>query len=326
MLLKVADVSGVAEARRKAVGLSRKLGANEAQAGRVGIISTELASNLRKHAGEGSLILQAFDDRDGFGIEMLAFDAGPGMHDIEVCLADGYSTTSSAGIGLGAVNRLSDTFAICSWPRGGTAAVARIRFSPPDKTRTFLISSASGSFPGEDVCGDAFAVQQQGSRCVALLADGSGHGELALQAANLAVQIFLKARSLPPHMVCAEIHEGLRATRGAAIGIADIDLAEARVAFCGLGNVSGMLISHGTARRMVSQNGTAGHVASRIGVFYYSFAERPCVVLHSDGLSARWNLDRYPGLAAAHPGLMASILFRDFRRGRDDATIVVMRG
>ena len=76
---------------------------------------------------------------------------------------------------------------------------------------------------------------------------------------------------------------------------------------------------------MASYNGTAGHVAPRIREFTYPFTGRPLVILHSDGLSARWEIDAYPGLAASHPSLVAGMLFRHHRRGRDDATVVAMR-
>jgi hypothetical protein len=79
------------------------------------------------------------------------------------------------------------------------------------------------------------------------------------------------------------------------------------------------------ARQMVSHNGTAGHVAPRIREFVYPFSGAPCVIMHSDGLSNRWRIGDYPGLAACHPSLIAAVLFRDFRRGKDDATIAVMR-
>jgi hypothetical protein len=45
--------------------------------------------------------------------------------------------------------------------------------------------------------------------------------------------------------------------------------------------------------------------------------------MHSDGLSTRWNIEQYPGLASRHPALLAGVLFRDFGRKRDDATILV---
>jgi hypothetical protein len=48
-------------------------------------------------------------------------------------------------------------------------------------------------------------------------------------------------------------------------------------------------------------------------------------VLHSDGLSARWSLEDYPGLAERDPALIAGVLFRDFGRDRDDAVVVAVR-
>ena len=49
------------------------------------------------------------------------------------------------------------------------------------------------------------------------------------------------------------------------------------------------------------------------------------MILHSDGLTARWDLGAYPGLIGAHPSLIAGILYRDYRRGRDDASVVAVR-
>jgi hypothetical protein len=48
-------------------------------------------------------------------------------------------------------------------------------------------------------------------------------------------------------------------------------------------------------------------------------------VLHSDGVGSRWDLAEYPGLSTRHPALIAGVLHRDFSRGRDDATVVVVR-
>ena len=77
---------------------------------------------------------------------------------------------------------------------------------------------------------------------------------------------------------------------------------------------------------MVSLNGVAGHIAPRIREFTYPWLPGAMIVLHSDGISAKWNLSTYPGLAAQHPSLVAGILFRDHRRPRDDASIVVAAG
>ena len=122
------------------------------------------------------------------------------------------------------------------------------------------------------------------------------------------------------------MHRALAPTRGAALAVARVD-ADARVVrFVGVGNITGALICGGETRRMVSHNGTAGHVAPRIREFTYPFTDDPVLIMHSDGLSAKWDLAGYPGLASSHPSLIAGVLFRDHRRDRDDATIVVMRG
>jgi hypothetical protein len=49
------------------------------------------------------------------------------------------------------------------------------------------------------------------------------------------------------------------------------------------------------------------------------------LVLHSDGLGTRWNLNAYPGLSAHHPSLIAGVLYRDFKRGTDDVTVLVAK-
>jgi hypothetical protein len=121
------------------------------------------------------------------------------------------------------------------------------------------------------------------------------------------------------------IHDGLRATRGAAIAVALVDLGRDRVLFGGIGNIAGAIASPGDVRRMVSHNGTAGLMARRVQAFEYALPAGGHLILHSDGLSTNWSLDRYPGILAAHPSLIAAVLWRDQNRGRDDATVLVAR-
>ena len=84
--------------------------------------------------------------------------------------------------------------------------------------------------------------------------------------------------------------------------------------------VSGGRVSqHGVAQRH-RRTCRAAHPA-----FTYPFTGSPLIILHSDGLTSRWDLATYPGLAGQHPSLLAGVLLRDFRRGRDDASVVAMR-
>jgi hypothetical protein len=121
------------------------------------------------------------------------------------------------------------------------------------------------------------------------------------------------------------IHAGLRGTRGAAVAVAEVALKTRGVRYAGVGNISGLILSGGTAHNLVSHNGTAGVEARKIQEFSYPWPEDGLLVLHSDGLATHWSLADYPGLAQKDPALIAGVLFRDHQRLRDDSTVVVAK-
>ena len=67
------------------------------------------------------------------------------------------------------------------------------------------------------------------------------------------------------------------------------------------------------------------HQLHRVHEFAYPWPPDALIVLHSDGLTSQWRLDRYVGLLGRRPSLIAGVLYRDFCRGRDDVTVVVIR-
>jgi len=162
-------------------------------------------------------------------------------------------------------------------------------------------------------------------RCMVLVVDGLGHGLEAATAAEEATRLFRAHPGAKPEAVMALLHDGLRGTRGAAAAVAELDLRTRTVRFVGVGNVSGFVRGAASSQGMVSHHGTLGHQALRMQEFRYSWPEDALVVLHSDGLSARWDLASYPGLAGRHPMVIAAVLYRDHARRTDDASIVVLR-
>jgi anti-sigma regulatory factor (Ser/Thr protein kinase) len=321
----VRDASEVGEARRAAAGLAHRKGFSQDVEARIALVATELATNLLKHAGEGLVAINEFIDADGSGIELLALDKGPGMTDVARCLVDGFSTAGSPGSGLGAVARVSDSYAIYSRPGVGTAVMARFLVPSVVPPGALEIGVVIDTYPGESICGDGWATANGRRGASLLLVDGSGHGPLAAGAAETAARAFADNIDEECVPLVEAIHRALAPTRGAALAVARIDAAAQVVRFVGVGNIGAVLANGGEARRMASYNGTAGHVAPRIREFTYPFSGKPLVILHSDGLSARWEIEAYPGLAASHPSLVAGMLFRHHRRGRDDATVVAMR-
>jgi hypothetical protein len=76
---------------------------------------------------------------------------------------------------------------------------------------------------------------------------------------------------------------------------------------------------------MVSVHGTLGHDLRKVQEFEYRCPAGALLVMHSDGLTSSLSVERYRGLESRNPTLIAAILYRDFQRGRDDATVVVAR-
>lgn len=315
----------IAESRRRAVDLARQHDVTEDKQGRLALIVTELGTNLLKHAGGGELVIDTFDDREGCGIEVLALDRGPGIADINRALQDGYSTAGSPGSGLGAANRLADVFALASTAGQGTAVVARVTGPGGQPGCRFTTRGLAVAHPGETDCGDAWQVRYLGDIALVLVVDGLGHGTAAAKAAERAVTIFRDKAYAGLEDLLTELHRGLAQTRGAAVAVAELDFARGRLSYSGIGNIAGTLIAGPRVQRLVSLNGIAGHVASRIRAFEYAFSAPPTLLVHSDGIGARWNLDSYPGLRTAHPSLIAGVLYRDCRKPRDDAGVVAIK-
>jgi hypothetical protein len=125
--------------------------------------------------------------------------------------------------------------------------------------------------------------------------------------------------------VIAQVHAALRSTRGAAVSVAEIDPQASALNYSGLGNIGASILSQRETKSLVSHNGIAGHEMRKIQEFAYDWRSDCRLVMHSDGISARWDLARYPGLALRDPSVVAGVIYRDFSRGRDDALVVVVR-
>jgi anti-sigma regulatory factor (Ser/Thr protein kinase) len=331
--MRVSESSGAGEARRVAMGVAETLGFHSVRTGEVGIIVTELANNLWRHAGEGEIILRQLTAPGNLpsspsinGMEILAIDKGAGMADIEKCSRDGYSTGGSAGIGLGAVARLSSYSEIYSKPKQGTVFLSQVWANP--LLRTFFSTPKIGvlcvSINKEQACGDAWAEKYTESGHHIILADGLGHGIMAAKAAHDALRIFSQ-RQPSSTTLFEEMHLALKATVGAVVGLVEISPGGQTLSFTGIGNIEGRIFAGDAKHRLISNNGTVGHSLQTVRRWEYPWRPDALLILHSDGISSKWDLESYPGLSSRHPSVIAGVIYRDFRRERDDATVIVLR-
>lgn len=322
----IEDLSFVGEARRHVARLTAERGWPEHDAARAALVATELGTNLAKHAQAGQLLVAA---RDAPGdIELIAVDRGPGMPDLARSLRDGFSTTATAGTGLGAIARQSELFDLHSAPGLGTVCLARVRprtaEAAPVVTDAFDWGAVCVPVRGETACGDAWMLAFEGHRAAAVLADGLGHGPDAQVAAQAALEGFASRPFDDGAATMQRMHERLRTTRGAAVFGLWMDGEEA-LRYTGAGNVAGRLISGTADQSLATAHGTLGLQVRR---FDLSAAKRPphaLALLHSDGVQTRWPGNALAPLLARDPTLLAARIFCDYARGRDDACIVVLR-
>lgn len=323
LFFPVDDASRIAEVRRagERIAQEEELDA-ESAIPKVSLVLTEICTNLIKHATGGEVFLSPLSARSGPGIEILAVDRGPGMSDLNRSLADGYSSTDTAGTGFGAIMRLSTEFDIYSQPGKGTVLVARIQRSGASATD---VGAVLKPIRGEEVSGDAWALARAAGALVLIVADGLGHGLMAAQASAEAIAAFRRAEDYAPTAVLGKVHLRARSTRGAAVAVAYVDPGKAKVRYAGIGNISGVLIGGSKPVMMISHNGTAGYYSPRFQEFEYSLPSPGLVIMHSDGLHTSWNLDEYPGLRRRDPSVIAGVLYRDAARNRDDVCVTVAK-
>jgi anti-sigma regulatory factor (Ser/Thr protein kinase) len=322
----IRELNQTGAARRSVADIGARLGFDAVASGNLAIVVTELATNLAKHAREGMLIVRVVEDVDGPSIEVLSIDRGPGIDNVESCLTDGFSTSGTAGTGLGAVRRLSENWDLLSIPGNGTVQVARVPARRTTNASPVMVSGISIPAPGEIECGDAWAWVADGPYIRIVVADGLGHGPAAAIASNQAIQTFQDQPNRPPAEMIREIHTALRSTRGAAVSVLEFDTVGRSVRYSGVGNIAAQIASPARRQNLVSLNGTVGAQLPTPREFQYEMPPGAVLCCWSDGLTSRTAPEAIPGLLHHDPALIAALLYRDFKRGRDDATVVVCRG
>ena len=328
----VGEPSEIAAVRRAGNMLARRIGFDDVRTGQLAILITEAATNIVKHAGHGEILLRKVTRGGTQGIEVLAIDKGPGMRNVAQYMEDGQSTAGTYGVGLGAIRRLSQEFDLYSLPGMGTVLMMVVWGTtvnaPIPADPGWQVGAVCLPLASEEVSGDAWNVVFEGHEMSLVMADGLGHGPHAAEASEKASALLEScAPGLAPlpGAFLKLAHAALAGTRGAAMAVAHVDRERRELRYAGVGNIAACAFDGGQCRHLLSHNGIVGSNLRKVQEFQHPWQTGTLLVMHSDGLHTRWDLDQYPGLTHCHPALVAAVLYRDFSRGRDDVGVVVMR-
>jgi anti-sigma regulatory factor (Ser/Thr protein kinase) len=325
--IDVRHLGNAAAAQAGVRAYARALGFPLDESERLALVASELATNLVRHGGGGTLALAPVRAGHRSGIQIVAEDAGPGIADVDRALEDGYSTSGGLGLGLGTVHRLMDELEIGARPGGGTR-VACQRWHPSsscDRFRLLTCGVATRCRPGEKENGDAFLIANGPRMTLVGVIDGLGHGALAHQAAQRA-RLFVEAHcDQPLDRLFAEMNRACRQTRGVAAALARFEEGAGQFQFASVGNIEARLFGSPEQRTFVVRRGIVGCQAPAPVVTTHTWLRESVLVLHSDGVRSRWGWGELPADAWAVPSKAAQGLLHRFAKDDDDATVVVVR-
>src|ERR1700753_4370274 len=191
MLIQVSESSQTGEARRKVLAFAEERGMDESRRGSVALATTEMATNLVKHAGRGHILVQRMESKGNSGLRVISVDKGPGISDLSKAISDGHSTAGSLGTGLGTIKRVSDSFEVYSLPGCGTVISAEFwqRKHPIIQQPDLQVAVVSEPIHGEDVCGDGWGIRALADTTILMVVDGLGHGIAGAEGARGAERI-----------------------------------------------------------------------------------------------------------------------------------------
>jgi anti-sigma regulatory factor (Ser/Thr protein kinase) len=303
-------------------------GFGEVRGGKVDIIISEVTSNLYKHAHGGEILAGLGKEGSREYIEIVCLDDGPGIGDLNRVLADGYSSASTLGHGLGAIRRLSDLFDMYSIKAWGSVIVSRVYKDEPDGNfkRKYDFEALNVPKPPESVSGDGYCVKEMEDGFRVLVADGLGHGDPAHGAVLKACEAFQQCEEESATETVRRIHEQIRKTRG-IVGLVVIYHAPTRTwRLVGVGNISVKWMGRSQGRSYHSYNGIIGHnIPGSLSDLVLSQEEFTQFIACSDGIKSRWDLAKFPTILKHHGTIIASAIYKEFARRTDDISVIVCK-
>jgi hypothetical protein len=190
-------------------------------------------------------------------------------------------------------------------------------------SRSLAIVGASRPHPAEVENGDAWVVHQHGDVYRLSVIDGLGHGPDAAAATEKALCRLETVGDVAPGEAIRACHDALAGMRGVVMSVVSIDGRAGRLRFAGVGNVEARLLQDGKEHRLVSYRGIVGVILPKIHTFEYSLSDQWLLLVHTDGINARFDL-----VAEAAETTISSEWAQRFldcwARVTDDATVVAV--
>lgn len=321
--IPVVDGASAAVVRERVREEAARVGLPEVAAASLVNVASELAHNQIAHAG-GGVVLVREARGPVTGLEVVAADGGPGILDVARALEGRPSGRRSLGVGLAAALELADEVDFDVRLGEGTCVWAR-KFAHHDVRRR-RVGVYGRAFPGEPTSGDDTAFARDEHGLLVGVVDGLGHGVLAREAAERAAAVLQSEAARGPEEVLRWCDKALDRTRGAVMAAARVEEPDGQVVVSSVGNIGVHVVEPGRSRRFAGSSFVLGAPggARRVMTERSTLDRHAVLVLFSDGVSSRAELDRDVSLLHEHPVVIAQRIVERHARDNDDATVLVV--
>lgn len=281
-------------------------GVSEIDRSLIATIVSELASNIVKYAGRGTLRVCRAERADALDIDIWAEDSGAGIADLELAVKDHFSTGGTLGLGLPGVKRMADSFWIRSDADQGTLVFARktvrMQSSKDNRVTAPVLSSApmrieseqadglhysiaSRPYQGNPYSGDMARVMAVDGGWLAIIIDASGHGRAASEVAQHALEVMGRNATSQVESIFLRVHDALKGSGGAAVGVMFLDDSSSMLRYAGVGNTRAMKTGSAGEWVGISRDGVLGNRLPNLHIQETAMAPGDLIVLWTDGVS-----------------------------------------
>lgn len=171
--------------------------------------------------------------------------------------------------------------------------------------------------------GDGYLLGRDAKHVYAHVLDGIGSGKEAQAATDLGLQALSDRKLASMEQRFQAVHQTLQGGRGAAMGVAKIDMIERSLYWAAVGDIGGVVIQeNGTTKNMIQIGGTLGINPGRPRTMRTCLTSGDVIVVTSDGISRRFCEDLPITRNVAE--LSGEVLDR-YGRQNDDCIVLSMK-
>lgn len=177
---------------------------------------------------------------------------------------------------------------------------------------------------GERVSGDAVVLRPLEHGLFVAIIDVLGHGPEANELTHLIDAFLDRHATADVSSLITRLHQRLKGTRGAAVGLCAIDSATGHLDYVGIGNTRIRRFGE-SETRLVSQDGVLGQNMRTPLLQSLELESGDLIVLYTDGISDRFTAAEYPGLLRHAPKDVVRNILDRFGKNHDDSACIAIR-